>query len=46
MKANIEISHVTKKYSNGVLALDDISFVLEVVFLGYWGITMPERLHL
>ena len=26
MKANIEISHVTKKYSNGVLALDDISF--------------------
>lgn len=26
MKANIEISHVSKKYSNGVMALDDISF--------------------
>lgn len=26
MKENIEISHVSKKYSNGVMALDDISF--------------------
>ena len=29
MKANIEISHATKKYSNGVMALDDISFSVE-----------------
>ena len=26
MKENIEISHVTKKYANGVVALDNISF--------------------
>ena len=40
MKENIEISHVTKIYSNGVTALDDISFsVGEGVFglLGHNG---------
>ena len=26
MNTNIEISHVTKKYKNGVTALDDVSF--------------------
>lgn len=37
MKANIEISHVTKKYSNGVLALDDISFCVGSGVLGLLG---------
>ena len=26
MNTNIEISHITKKYKNGVTALDDVSF--------------------
>ena len=26
MNTNIEINHVTKKYKNGVTALDDVSF--------------------
>ena len=37
MKANIEISHVTKKYSNGVLALDDISFCVGSGVFGLLG---------
>lgn len=37
MKANIEISHVTKKYSNGVIALDDISFCVGSGVFGLLG---------
>lgn len=37
MKANIEISHVTKKYSNGVLELDDISFCVGSGVFGLLG---------
>ena len=37
MKANIEISHVTKKYSNGVMALDDISFCVGSGVFGLLG---------
>lgn len=37
MKANIEISHVTKKYSNGVTALDDISFSVGSGVFGLLG---------
>lgn len=37
MKANIEISHVTKKYSSGVLALDDISFCVGSGVFGLLG---------
>lgn len=37
MKANIEISHVTKKYSNGVLTLDDISFCVGSGVFGLLG---------
>lgn len=37
MKANIEISHVTKKYSNGVMALDDISFSVGSGVFGLLG---------
>lgn len=37
MKANIEISHVTKKYSNDVIALDDISFCVGSGVFGLLG---------
>lgn len=37
MKANIEISHVTKEYSNGVMALDDISFCVGSGVFGLLG---------
>lgn len=37
MKANIEISHVTKKYSSGVMALDDISFCVGSGVFGLLG---------
>ena len=37
MQANIEISHVTKKYSNGVTALDDISFTVGSGVFGLLG---------
>lgn len=37
MKANIEISHVTKKYSNGIMALDDISFCVGSGVFGLLG---------
>ncbi|WP_300714558.1 ATP-binding cassette domain-containing protein [uncultured Acetatifactor sp.] len=37
MKANIEISHVTKKYPNGVTALDDISFSVGSGVFGLLG---------
>ena len=37
MKANIEISHVTKKYSHGVMALDDISFCVGSGVFGLLG---------
>lgn len=37
MRANIEISHVTKKYSNGVAALDDISFSVGSGVFGLLG---------
>ena len=37
MKANIEISHVTKKYSNDVMALDDISFCVGSGVFGLLG---------
>lgn len=37
MKANIEISHVTKKYSNGVMVLDDISFCVGSGVFGLLG---------
>ena len=37
MKANIEVSHVTKKYSNGVMALDDISFCVGSGVFGLLG---------
>lgn len=37
MRANIEISHVTKKYSNGVTALDDISFSVGSGVFGLLG---------
>lgn len=37
MKANIEISHVTKKYSNGVMAIDDISFCVGSGVFGLLG---------
>ena len=37
MKANIEIIHVTKKYSNGVMALDDISFCVGSGVFGLLG---------
>lgn len=37
MKTNIEISHVTKKYSNGVIALDDISFCVGSGVFGLLG---------
>ena len=37
MKANIEISHVTKKYSNGVLALDASSFCVGSGVFGLLG---------
>lgn len=37
MKANIEISHVSKKYSNGVMALDDISFSVGSGVFGLLG---------
>lgn len=37
MKANIEISHVTKKYSNGVTALDNISFSVGSGVFGLLG---------
>lgn len=37
MKANIEINHVTKKYSNGVMALDDISFCVGSGVFGLLG---------
>lgn len=39
MNTNIEISHITKKYKNGVTALDDVSF-----HVGSGGDTMaPEK---
>lgn len=37
MKTNIEVSHVTKKYSNGVMALDDISFSVGSGVFGLLG---------
>ena len=37
MKANIEISHVTKKYPNGVIALDDITFSVGSGVFGLLG---------
>lgn len=37
MKANIEFSHVTKKYPNGVTALDDISFSVGSGVFGLLG---------
>lgn len=37
MKANIEISHVTKRYPNGVTALDDISFSVGSGVFGLLG---------
>lgn len=37
MKTNIEISHVTKKYANGVMALDDISFSVGSGVFGLLG---------
>ena len=37
MKANIEIIHVTKKYSNGVMALNDISFCVGSGVFGLLG---------
>ena len=40
MNTNIEISHVTKKYKNGVIALDDVS-----VFLACWDTMVPEKLR-
>ena len=37
MKANIEFSHVTKRYPNGVTALDDISFSVGSGVFGLLG---------
>lgn len=37
MKANIEMSHVTKKYANGVTALDDISISIGSGIFGLLG---------
>lgn len=37
MRANIEISHLTKKYQNGVTALDDISFSVGSGVFGLLG---------
>lgn len=37
MQANIEINHITKKYSNGVTALDDISFTVGSGVFGLLG---------
>src|SRR5699024_481949 len=37
MNTNIEISHVTKKYKNGVTALDDISFTVGSGVFGLLG---------
>lgn len=37
MNNNIEIRHVTKKYANGVLALDDISFCVGSGVFGLLG---------
>lgn len=37
MKVNIEISHVTKKYSNDVMALDDICFCVGSGVFGLLG---------
>lgn len=37
MSANVEICHVTKKYSNGVMALDDISFSVGSGVFGLLG---------
>lgn len=37
MKANIEIIHVTKKYSNGVMSLNDISFCVGSGVFGLLG---------
>ena len=45
MNTNIEISHVTKKYKNGVTALDDVSFMLVAVFLACWDTMVPEKLR-
>ena len=37
MNTNIEISHVTKKYKNGVIALDDVSFHIGSGVFGLLG---------
>ena len=38
MNTNIEISHITKKYKNGVTALDDVSFRVALR-----SITLPKN---
>ena len=43
MNTNIEISHITKKYKNGVTALDDVSFHVGNGVLACWDIMVPEN---
>ena len=45
MNTNIEINHVTKKYKNGVTALDDVSFHVGSGVFGCWGTMVPEKLR-
>lgn len=45
MNTNIEISHITKKYKNGVTALMMSTFVLAAVFLACWDTMVPEKLR-
>lgn len=45
MNTNIEISHITKKYKNGVTALDDVSFRVGSGVLACWDTMVPEKLR-
>ena len=44
MNTNIEISHITKKYKNGVTLMMS-AFVLAAVFLACWDTMVPEKLR-
>lgn len=45
MNTNIEISHITKKYKNGVTALDDVSFHVGNGVFGLLGHNGAGKLH-
>ena len=45
MNTNIEISHITKKYKNGVTALDDVNFRVSSGVLACWDTMVPEKLR-